>query len=242
MQRPSTDGSSSGQRPWRHRTRLVVGLLAVSVPIMVLVVVVLTSAAADGLEQSVRQLLEARAIAVARSIEMLLDERRSDVDELANAVEPVLDDRPRVREILLAFNAAIEAARAGESGRGFTVVAEEVRRLAERSKASAADIATMVERTQDETRTTLWAMEKGSQQLQQGLALLERVADCTAEVRLATAEQRAAADQVVVSMERATDASQQVSTTAQQIAASAGGLASLASDLECTATAMRARL
>jgi methyl-accepting chemotaxis protein len=120
-------------------------------------------------------------------------------------------------------------------------VADEVRRLAERSKASAADIAQIVEGTRDQTAVTLEAMEKGAGQMRQGLALLERAADAAAEVRLTTAQQRSAAEEVVDHMERATEASQQVSLTAQQIAASAGNLATLASDLRQSASTTRAR-
>jgi methyl-accepting chemotaxis protein len=135
---------------------------------------------------------------------------------------------------LLALNAAIEAARAGDGGRGFAVVADEVRRLAERSKASAADIAKVIEGAQAESNATVVNMERSARQMQEGLSLLGEVADATARVRLTTQQQRSATDQVVVTMEQISSSSGQVSATAQQIAASAGELASLAADLEHT--------
>lgn len=133
---------------------------------------------------------------------------------------------------LLALNAAIEAARAGESGRGFAVVAEEVRRLAERSKASAAEIAVIADGVHAETNATVMAMEKGAKQMQRGLALLEEVTQATAQVRLTTQQQRSATGQVVETMDQLTDASRQVSATAQQIATASASLAGLAENLE----------
>jgi len=137
---------------------------------------------------------------------------------------------------LLALNAAIEAARAGESGRGFAVVAEEVRRLAERSKTSAANIATIIEGVHGETNATVMAMEKGAKQMQRGLVLLETVTEASAQVRLTTQQQRSATGQVVETMEQLTDASRQVSATTTQIAASAAALATLSTSLEAAAS------
>ena len=152
------------------------------------------------------------------------------VDEIGGILELINEIADQTN--LLALNAAIEAARAGEDGRGFAVVADEVRRLAERSKTSAADIATIVEGIQAETNATVMAMEKGSRQMQQSLHLLEQVTEAAEQVRLTTQQQRVATEQAVETMEQLTGASRQVSATARQIAASAVSLATVASRLE----------
>ena len=187
-------------------------------------VAVQTAETRDCLEQAEAdiQLSSARTLALA--------ERVHDIGGLLSLINEIADQTN-----LLALNAAIEAARAGEEGRGFAVVAEEVRRLAERSKRSAGDIAVIVDGVREETNATVMAMEKGSKQMQAGLALLERVTGAAGQVRLTTQQQRSATGQVVETMEQLTDASRQVSATAQQIAAAAGNLAELAGNLETTA-------
>jgi chromosome segregation ATPase len=203
-----------------------------------------SAAIADTVDDVARQTAETRDnleqaeadITVSSERTLALAARVNDIDALLELINDIADQTN-----LLALNAAIEAARAGENGRGFAVVADEVRRLAERSKTSASDIASIVSAVQGETNATVMAMEKGAKQMQQGLILLEAVTDANGQVRLTTQQQRSATAQVVETMEQLTDASRQVSATAQQIAAAAGNLADLAGNLETTAATAKDR-
>jgi methyl-accepting chemotaxis protein len=87
---------------------------------------------------------------------------------------------------LLALNAAIEAARAGEQGRGFAVVADEVRSLAGRTSASTQEIANMVSRIQQSTREAVISMEEGVAQVDKGMAVTADVERAIREILEAT--------------------------------------------------------
>jgi methyl-accepting chemotaxis protein len=132
---------------------------------------------------------------------------------------------------LLALNAAIEAARAGDAGRGFAVVADEVRRLAERSKASAAQIAKLVEGAQAQSGETVMALEKGVKQMERGLAMMQAMAEVSTQVQVATQQQRTSTEEVVRAIEHIAEGSHAVATTAQEIAAAAARQGELAADL-----------
>jgi methyl-accepting chemotaxis protein len=181
----------------------------------------------------------ARAMETRQSLEQAQHDIRATSDRtlaLAKRVEEITKILTLINDIadqssLLALNAAIEAARAGDVGRGFTVVADEVRRLAERTKGLAADIANITQGTKAETSATVMAMDKGVAELQGGLQLMEQVAEASSQVRVATRQQRIASSRVVDAMEQVSVASRQVSTTAQEIALAAGGQATMADEL-----------
>jgi hypothetical protein len=203
-----------------------------------------SSVIADTVDEVARQTAETRDNLEQAEADMQASSERTlalagrvnDIDALLSLINNIADQTD-----LLALNAAIEAARAGDEGRGFAVVAEEVRRLAERSKTSAADIATIIDGVQVETNATVMAMDKSAKQMHHGLALLEAVSEAAGQVRLTTQQQRSATVQVVETMEQLTEASRQVSSTAQQIASSAGNLADLAGTLESTAASVHDR-
>ena len=168
---------------------------------------------------------------------LALSERVNDVAAILDLINEIADQTN-----LLALNAAIEAARAGEGGRGFAVVADEVRRLAERSKASAAEIAVIIGSARDETGATVMAMEKGAKEMQRGLVLLEEVVQATAQIALTTQQQRSATEQVVETMEQLAQVNRQMSSAAQEIHSASAELASLAEGLLQQASATAAAL
>jgi hypothetical protein len=157
---------------------------------------------------------------------MALASRVNEIEGILASINDIADQTN-----LLALNAAIEAARAGDAGRGFAVVADEVRRLAERSKASGAQISKLVEGAQAQSSETVMALEKGVKQMERGLAMMQAMAEVSSQVQLATQQQRSSTDQVVRAIEHIAEGSRSVSNTAREIASAALSQGALAADL-----------
>lgn len=172
---------------------------------------VMTASAADAMvhasegEESVRrtvaQMNQIQAH-VQASDEMIqsLSGRSAEINTIVDVISSIANQTN-----LLALNAAIEAARAGEHGKGFSVVAGEVRKLAEQSQASAGQIANLINVIQKDTDRSVELMSQASQSVQTGIAL----SDDTSEKFTG----------IVTGMEQITPQVQDVSATASQVAA-----------------------
>ncbi len=147
-----------------------------------------------------------------------LGESSKQIGQIISVIDEIADQTN-----LLALNAAIEAARAGEQGRGFAVVADEVRKLAERTTEATKQIATMIKGVQDETKSAVGTMTKGNDEVRIGIDLADQAGKSLANIVGST-------NQVIEMIMQIASASEQQSATTEEIAKNITAISTVSQD------------
>jgi len=185
-----------------------------------------------------------RIAEVVRNAAQTVQELGASSDQIGEIVQVIDDIADQTN--LLALNAAIEAARAGEQGRGFAVVADEVRKLAERTTKATKEIGEMIKKIQGDTGGAVKSISLGTEEVEKGKQLADKagkslqeiikgsneVVDVVNQVAAASEEQSSASEQISRNIEAISSVTQQSAAGTQQIARAAEDLNRLTENLK----------
>jgi methyl-accepting chemotaxis protein len=204
--------------------------------------VAVNSEQAAGLSNNTLDIAQDGGKVVRASIEGMkrVNNQMSRLEEDSNKIGEIIEviDDIAAQTNLLALNAAIEAARAGEQGRGFAVVADEVRKLAERSGEATKQITGIIKGMQENTQQSVIAVgegvissEKTGEAFEKIIGVVNDSSQKVTEIAAASEEQAAQSSEVLASIESISASTEQAAASSQETAAIAQSLANLAEEL-----------
>jgi len=188
------------------------------------------------------------AVVQAATIITTLGRSSDQIGAIVRVIEDIADQTN-----LLALNAAIEAARAGEQGRGFAVVADEVRKLAERTTKATKEIGDMIRQIQQDTKSAVASMDEGTNQVGHGVELANKTGEALFQIhsminstagmiqQIASAaeEQSNATRQIAGDLEAMSQTTRQTSSGIADSAQACHELSTLANDLQRTVSVFK---